>query len=220
MLAVAGVVLLAGAGHAQTPLKVLAPVDPPHAAALARPPVPTASPATWISPNDYPVAAIRNGEEGVVGYMLDIDEAGSVSDCQVTQPSGSQILDTVTCQVMRTRASFRPATGGDGAPVRGRFTSKIRWEIPRERTAPEEGLVTGAFVIEKDGHISDCRLIAYQSAATKALKGEAARNLREYIERTFCMAQVYYLPYRDESGAPVSKRVTMTQSVRTETLKD
>ena len=102
----------------------------------------------------------------------------------------------------------------------GRFASKIRWEIPRERTPPDDGLVSGTFVIEKDGHVSDCRLLAYQSGAAKSLKGEAVKSLHEYTERTFCMAQAYYQPYRDESGAPVSKRVTMTQSVRIETLKD
>lgn len=75
-------------------------------------------------------------------------------------------------------------------------------------------------MIEVDDLGCDCRPVGHESGSAKALERGAVRSLREYTERTFCMAQAYYQPYRDESGTPVSKRVTMTQSVRIETLKD
>ena len=186
--------------------------------AALRGPAPASSPASWIRPNDYPVEAIRNGDEGTVGFTLDVDEAGAVINCQVSQSSGSEVLDMTTCDLMRMRATFRSALDGEGNAVRGRYASRVRWEIPRERTPPEEGVVTGTFVVETDGHVRDCRLIAFQSAALRKLKGEAASSLREFTERSFCLAQAYYQPYREEDGRPVSKRVTMSQSIRTETL--
>ena len=217
-LVLAGVASSAGHAHAE---RIAVPVAPPPAVPnAARPPMPAASPAGWITPNDYPAEAIRNGVEGIVGFVLRIDESGAVMECRISQSSGSAVLDTATCDAVRQRALFSPARGSDGQPVRGSYANTVRWQIPRMNVPPQDSLISGTFVIETNGHVRDCRLTELKSAELKRLKGEAATSFRERAERTFCMAQAQYQPYLDENGAPVSKRVVVTQSVQTQTLGD
>ncbi|WP_052023616.1 energy transducer TonB [Caenibius tardaugens] len=171
-------------------------------------------------PNDYPSQAMRNGETGTVRFLLHVDASGGVSNCAVTRSSGVAALDAVTCDVVSRRARFHPARDRLGRPVSGTYANAIRWQIPQGNLAPTDRQITGTFVVERDGSVRDCRLVTFQSEDQKTLKGDAAASLRDHTERTFCTAQVNYLPYRDATGAPVSKRVTITQIVKTEALKD
>jgi protein TonB len=119
------------------PTPTLVPDVPP-----APPPAPpAASKATgvrakgdrgaWITTADYPPAAIRAGEQGVVGVALRIDAAGRVASCVVTQPSGSATLDDATCRLYQRRGRFAPARDDAGVPVAATFADRVRWELPR-----------------------------------------------------------------------------------------
>jgi len=55
-----------------------------------------------------------------------------VADCQVTRSSGSPDLDQATCDNIRRRARFNPATDGDGNPTTGSYASTMRWVIPKD----------------------------------------------------------------------------------------
>ena len=182
--------------------------------------VPLASPAAWISPDDYPISAARAGETGTVGFELAVDDAGNVTECRVTRSSGSALLDERTCAILQMRAKFHPADTASGAAGRRHFASAVRWTLPRDKVPPRDLFVTGTFVVEKAGYVRDCRLVKFEPGEDKASRGDLAGMTKEHVERTFCGSHVNYEPYRDENGALVSKRVTMTQSVRTETLKD
>jgi protein TonB len=82
-----------------------------------------------LTTDDYPRAALGNEEQGTVGIRLDIDAAGRVVSCTVTQSSGSDSLDTTTCQLMLERARFVPARNRRGHAVPDTYVQKIGWRI-------------------------------------------------------------------------------------------
>jgi protein TonB len=62
-----------------------------------------------FSDSDYPAEAQQNGEEGTVRARLDIDASGRVARCTVIRSSGHALLDSATCNILRSRARFAPA---------------------------------------------------------------------------------------------------------------
>ena len=102
-------------------------VDP----APAQPPHPMRSLTTLITKNDYPIPRIANGMEGVTTVSLRIGSHGRVDGCTVTNTSGSEALDRVTCRVLRTRARFRPARDGVGKAVAAEVSHSHHWVAPR-----------------------------------------------------------------------------------------
>jgi TonB family protein len=86
--------------------------------------------ASYVQDGDYPVLAMRRGEQGVVGFELDVAPNGRVANCRVTQSSGSRLLDYATCRVMISRARFTPARNADGSAAPDTVTSAIRWSLP------------------------------------------------------------------------------------------
>jgi len=89
-------------------------------------------PAFGITSDDYPIDAMRYGEEGVVSIAYEIAPDGRIESCQVTQSSGSASLDRATCRISTSRARFRPAHDAHGKPIRSHGSRKIRWQIPTE----------------------------------------------------------------------------------------
>jgi protein TonB len=86
--------------------------------------------ATWVTTDDYPASAIRNGEEGRVEIAVRVGANGRVTSCQVTKPSGHPSLDQATCYFYAKRARFLPALAADGTPVEAGHTDSVRWQLP------------------------------------------------------------------------------------------
>ncbi len=106
-----------------------------HRAPPPLPPVaarPLGDPGAWITPNDYPARALREGWSGVTRLHLVIDRDGHVSTCTVTASSGHEALDAVACEKVTRRATFTPARDGTGAAREGSYNGAIRWEIHEE----------------------------------------------------------------------------------------
>jgi periplasmic protein TonB len=125
------------------PITYTAPPAPP--APVSAPPPPPPPPRvvqtakakgdlrTLFSLDDYPSAAQRNEEEGTVRVRLTVGANGRVSDCSVTQSSGSSSLDQATCRIIRSRARFTPAVGNDGAATTDTVNSPpITWKLQDE----------------------------------------------------------------------------------------
>ncbi|PSJ37878.1 energy transducer TonB [Allosphingosinicella deserti] len=89
-------------------------------------PVPVTPPSTWVS---YPPSALRNGEQGVVGYEVNVDEAGKPTNCRVIASSGFSSLDAETCRQILRRGKFHPATGAGGAAEPGTYASSLSWSF-------------------------------------------------------------------------------------------
>ena len=81
--------------------------------------------------NDYPARALREGRQGTVTFRLLIDEHGLPEACNIVESSGTPELDNKTCELMMQRARFKPAIK-DGKPVKGNYTSRLRWTIPTQ----------------------------------------------------------------------------------------
>lgn len=92
--------------------------------------------ASYIVADDYPVEAIRNDEQGVVGFRLQVGADGRARACTVTASSASASLDEATCRIMLARARFMPARDARGNPVEDVVAARLRWQIAEE-PAPE-----------------------------------------------------------------------------------
>ncbi|MGX7894810.1 energy transducer TonB [Tsuneonella sp. HG222] len=102
--------------------------QPSFAPAAARP---RNDPGRWVLTEDYPASSLRNEEEGTTGFAVIVGSDGRVDACEITKSSGSARLDEATCRYVERRARFDAATDGTGAKVVGRYTSIVRWQIPR-----------------------------------------------------------------------------------------
>ncbi len=98
-------------------------------AAAQTSPVPAGALASYMTADDYPIEAMRNGEQGIVAFRLQVGADGTVSACSITQSSGSATLDSTSCRIMTERARFTPARNAQGDPVAGTFDSRIRWTM-------------------------------------------------------------------------------------------
>jgi periplasmic protein TonB len=113
------------------------PVPPsyPYEALPARPVQPL---HTYLSDDDYPLAALRNEEQGTVGFRLLVDETGTVTRCIVTSSSESMALDQTTCDIMSSRVRFHPARTVWGTSSPAWFNARLAWQIP-EPVPPPSG---------------------------------------------------------------------------------
>ena len=85
--------------------------------------------ASYVQDSDYPREALRMGTQGTVRFSLDIAPDGQVVGCAVTASAGDAALDQGTCDLMKARARFEPATDAGGRAVAGRFDSSITWNL-------------------------------------------------------------------------------------------
>ncbi|MBW8753423.1 MAG: energy transducer TonB [Sphingomonadales bacterium] len=93
---------------------------------------PKGNPANWATTNDYPARALREEREGTTGFRVTVGPDGRVTDCTVTSSSGHADLDQATCDNVRRRARFTPATDGEGNPTSGSYSNRVRWVIPKD----------------------------------------------------------------------------------------
>ncbi len=92
-------------------------------------PTPIGNPGAWIPADGYPAAARASAEEGRVGFTLDVDDTGRVSDCKVTSSSGSPLLDETTCYFMSANGRFTRARDAKNKVVPGKWSSAMRWKL-------------------------------------------------------------------------------------------
>lgn len=100
-------------------------------ALVATPAMPDASQGSWVTNDDYPMEAMRQGRGGRVDFRITVNVDGTASNCVITSTSGSKLLDEHTCMLMMKRPHFLPATGKDGKPIPGLFASTFNWIMPR-----------------------------------------------------------------------------------------
>lgn len=80
----------------------------------------------------YPPRALAAGEEGLVGFEVQLDKAGHPTSCAITQSSGFPRLDQETCTVITQHAVFaaNPGVGSGSSAHKG----QIAWKLPAGRT--------------------------------------------------------------------------------------
>jgi protein TonB len=117
---------------APPPPIVLAPPPPAAPRVTPKGAVPKGNPGNWATTNDYPSRALREEREGTATFRVQIGPDGRVTDCQITGSSGHADLDAATCENVRRRARFTPATDGEGNPTTGSYSNRVRWVIPKD----------------------------------------------------------------------------------------
>lgn len=95
-----------------------------------RVPYPRGRPQSWITDDDYPAGSLRRREYGAVGFRLDVDAKGNVTDCHVSRSSGYSELDVRACEMLRKRAVFRPAQDEAGAEIPSVYKGTFTWVLP------------------------------------------------------------------------------------------
>ena len=106
------------------------PMPPAPVPVVTAPARAQADPQSLIGPTDYPESSIRLGEQGAVGFALDVGEDGRVQGCTITRNSPSATLDGLTCRLMRSRARFTPALDSQGNPAPSRVEQEVVWRLP------------------------------------------------------------------------------------------
>ena len=124
-----GPVTLPGLEAATTTVEPAAEPTPPRPSLASGPSV-RGNRTAWFTTDDYPAAALRAGDEGIVAVTLSIAPDGRVADCAVTQPSGSATLDQATCRLYRSRGRFTPARDEAGNPIAATYRDRVRWQLP------------------------------------------------------------------------------------------
>lgn len=143
-----------------------------HAAQAAR-----TDPSAWVTAADYPAAALRADEQGIVSFRLDVSPEGRVTGCTITASSGSSVLDSTTCRLMVRRARFDPAKDESGRAVPSTFQSRLRWALPPKPPPgpPAPGMVVTKFDLTPDGRVERCSAEARGKAPPAAAQSSCTR---------------------------------------------
>jgi len=67
--------------------------------------------------------------EATVSVVLDIDEAGAVTNCRVPQTSGYPELDTLTCDTMIKTARFEPGRNDKGEAIASQYRTRVTFRV-------------------------------------------------------------------------------------------
>jgi len=120
-------------GDVTFPLPEITPPAPPERPLFKpRAAAPRGNWTQWVTTNDYPASDLRAEHQGTTRYRLTIDATGKVTDCTVTASSGFPGLDRASCDTVKRRAKFEPATDQTGARSQGSFSGSVTWQIPKE----------------------------------------------------------------------------------------
>lgn len=114
------------------PTPIVAPPAPPPPPVVSKAAGPKGNPASWITQDDYPPAALRDEAQGTTAISWDINTQGRVENCRVTSSSGNAALDAAACRALTRKARYTPALDQNGNPTRSPTQSRrVRWEIPQ-----------------------------------------------------------------------------------------
>lgn len=82
----------------------------------------------WITMEDYPQRALREGRGGRVRYRVNVTVAGRAENVEILESSDSD-LAVATTRVLTRRARFTPAIR-DCQPVPGEHEGSLTWAAP------------------------------------------------------------------------------------------
>lgn len=68
-------------------------------------------------------------EQARTQISFEVNEAGRIENCVVTQGSGHPNLDAKACAIAVDKARYVPAKGVNGKPIRTAKTLKVTWRI-------------------------------------------------------------------------------------------
>lgn len=76
----------------------------------------------------YPSAALRQGEQGIVRLRVMVDEAGAVTACTVEKATTTETLESPACKAMQD-ARFEPALDAEGKAMPSYYAMRIVYRV-------------------------------------------------------------------------------------------
>ncbi|HYZ48098.1 MAG TPA: energy transducer TonB, partial [Sphingomonas sp.] len=104
---------------------------PPPPPQISKAAGPKGDPSRFITQDDYPPRALREGAEGTTRITWDINTEGRVENCRVASSSGNADLDDAACRAMTRKGRFSPALDQNGNPIRSSQSRNVKWVIPK-----------------------------------------------------------------------------------------
>ena len=68
-----------------------------------------------------------------VGYTLSVDQAGTPTDCQLTEKFRMNYVNEKLCEVLLRHHTFEPAQDASGAPVEGSYEGRLNFLEMRQK---------------------------------------------------------------------------------------
>lgn len=171
----------------------------------------TATLTNWREANsiqaDYPPASWLADEEGLVVYEIAVDAAGKATGCTIAETSGHKALDKAACAAVIERGVFAPAQNEAGEGVEGVYRGRHFW---RKRTPEVPGpfRFKATFTVDERGRAVDCVVDQAQGELPFGMEQSLAKNPCPFGSGS------NLIPYRDENGVPMAKRVTFEFSAQ------
>jgi TonB family protein len=78
----------------------------------------------------YPPQALKNGEDGRVGFRVSISKDGVIERCEITESSGYATLDRETCDFIAVYAKLKPAVDDKGIAYGTIQSGVVAWKLP------------------------------------------------------------------------------------------
>ena len=107
------------------PTKAVSPPD-----GLERPGKLATNPYLWVTMEDYPPQAKRQGREGTVSFLVHYGMDGMPTGCDIQSSSGHADLDEKTCDLLWKRARFIPGRNAQGDALSGTYRNRVHWRVP------------------------------------------------------------------------------------------
>lgn len=141
-------------------------------------PVPQGTPGEWVTPEDYPIPALRLQMTGTSWFVLAVDANGKATRCEITESSGFDILDEAACKVLMARASFLPALDSAGKAEAASYRNRIRWMIPGDIHAIGENWTSVLMSVDQTGHPTSCKMvITVPNLPNRSQEGPCSPNM-------------------------------------------
>lgn len=102
-------------------------LDPAQQGTLRRPATPKGSPGQWLLPSDYPLEALRAGQQAIIAFRLMVDAEGKPTSCTLQRSYSGKQFEALTCSLLMRRARFTPALDAHDQPVASVFLSQVSW---------------------------------------------------------------------------------------------
>lgn len=173
---------------------------------------PAGDPGAWVTPEDYPAIDQRNEVEGVTGVRLEVDGEGRVSNCAITQSSGSETLDAASCTLLQQRARFTPARDRLGQPITDFYSTRINWRLPAQEPQPLKNFPKRLQLqvdVDETGAATACTVVANEGNTTDM--GPMGGIVDPCAP---VMRSKKHTPFLDANGEPVAVRVESLMEMR------
>jgi TonB family protein len=105
-------------------------VDPDLRASLSRQPELIGHWSDLFRNQDFPEEAIQRRMSGMSTVRITIGVDGRIGDCATLVSSRSELLDRVTCAILRERARLRPGLDRDGHAIPVTMIQSVGWVGP------------------------------------------------------------------------------------------